>query len=593
MTELYIGTLSARSLDPGGPENDVDTSARAAAELRGRIPHMLEHLSGHRLEEAFSAIGVPDGEWCLRRLDVMLSLDPERPGPALETQWAQLVVNELLQRLHQPLGSGPADVLHFPRRTDALNDLVQSLAAGRADHAWAWHQLGLLGTDDPDPAGAPASALMAALRRWPEQALPAVAAYGATFGAAPLHRLLGEVGWQELAALAARAADAPGVGTSSSAAGAAAGSDQAGPGPIVRTDETGGYVAATSSSGRDPRAAASAGSAVGIIRQSRLAAAFRHSGIRPNGTTAAAWAVVVLAEADPGSLRGPGAQQVLQALAATFMPAPATADSPDRSSPPAAGRNNRQAPEHGAVAAPASAEQGITGPDTVRLLPKEAAAPAMDASPPYVAATPSQLTRRHLAPAARQPSSPESSRALPEAAALGRDDSPDGPGPQGFATLWAGLPFLLATAVDTGMPDVLFTDSALSGRPLRWVLHRIGQLLVPAAPDDPAVLAFTGLIPGAKPPQGDQPNAGELAALGVQSGNWARTTAVRLGRPHHDPYEVVADVAFRRGTVLAQPGWIEVHLDLADVDMDIRRAGLDLDPGWVPWLGVVVRYVYE
>jgi hypothetical protein len=24
-----------------------------------------------------------------------------------------------------------------------------------------------------------------------------------------------------------------------------------------------------------------------------------------------------------------------------------------------------------------------------------------------------------------------------------------------------------------------------------------------------------------------------------------------------------------------------------------RRAGLDLDPGYVPWLGVVVRFVYE
>jgi len=25
----------------------------------------------------------------------------------------------------------------------------------------------------------------------------------------------------------------------------------------------------------------------------------------------------------------------------------------------------------------------------------------------------------------------------------------------------------------------------------------------------------------------------------------------------------------------------------------VRRNGLDLDPGWVPWIGVVVRFVYE
>jgi hypothetical protein len=33
-------------------------------------------------------------------------------------------------------------------------------------------------------------------------------------------------------------------------------------------------------------------------------------------------------------------------------------------------------------------------------------------------------------------------------------------------------------------------------------------------------------------------------------------------------------------------------MPLDEVDLDVRRAGLDLDPGWVPWLGTVVRYVY-
>jgi hypothetical protein len=33
-------------------------------------------------------------------------------------------------------------------------------------------------------------------------------------------------------------------------------------------------------------------------------------------------------------------------------------------------------------------------------------------------------------------------------------------------------------------------------------------------------------------------------------------------------------------------------LDLDDVDFDVRMAGLDLDPGWIPWLGVVVRFIY-
>jgi hypothetical protein len=50
---------------------------------------------------------------------------------------------------------------------------------------------------------------------------------------------------------------------------------------------------------------------------------------------------------------------------------------------------------------------------------------------------------------------------------------------------------------------------------------------------------------------------------------------------------------------LAQPARLlanETHLDLdlltQRVDIDIRRAGLDIDPGWVPWLGRVVTFHY-
>jgi hypothetical protein len=41
------------------------------------------------------------------------------------------------------------------------------------------------------------------------------------------------------------------------------------------------------------------------------------------------------------------------------------------------------------------------------------------------------------------------------------------------------------------------------------------------------------------------------------------------------------------------PGWVEVYLPLDGVDVAVRRAGLDVDPGWVPWLGTVVMFRYE
>jgi hypothetical protein len=56
---------------------------------------------------------------------------------------------------------------------------------------------------------------------------------------------------------------------------------------------------------------------------------------------------------------------------------------------------------------------------------------------------------------------------------------------------------------------------------------------------------------------------------------------------------VLQFVCQRRAAIVADPGWIEVRLSLDEVSTEIRRVGLDLDPDYVPWLGVVVRFVYE
>jgi hypothetical protein len=73
---------------------------------------------------------------------------------------------------------------------------------------------------------------------------------------------------------------------------------------------------------------------------------------------------------------------------------------------------------------------------------------------------------------------------------------------------------------------------------------------------------------------------------------WAAVTAEALDRTGSDHGVVVAAVARRRGRIDHSPGWVDVHLELDQVDIDVRRAGLDLDPGWVPWLGTVVRFIY-
>jgi hypothetical protein len=38
---------------------------------------------------------------------------------------------------------------------------------------------------------------------------------------------------------------------------------------------------------------------------------------------------------------------------------------------------------------------------------------------------------------------------------------------------------------------------------------------------------------------------------------------------------------------------LDMHFYVNDVDMRVRRAGLDIDPGWLPWFGRIVTYHYQ
>lgn len=46
-------------------------------------------------------------------------------------------------------------------------------------------------------------------------------------------------------------------------------------------------------------------------------------------------------------------------------------------------------------------------------------------------------------------------------------------------------------------------------------------------------------------------------------------------------------------SVHATPSHLDLYASLADVRLPLRLAGLDLNPGWLPWLGRVVRFHYD
>jgi hypothetical protein len=52
------------------------------------------------------------------------------------------------------------------------------------------------------------------------------------------------------------------------------------------------------------------------------------------------------------------------------------------------------------------------------------------------------------------------------------------------------------------------------------------------------------------------------------------------------------DLVCRPGKISATRTHIDILLDLRQAELRVRRAGLDLDPGWVPWLGRVILFHY-
>lgn len=508
MTELTIGRLST-TVHPIPGLNDPGV----------RVNRALNRLVGHRLDERLGRLGLPEGEWCVRRMDVAVSIGPDDHDATIESTWADTV----LESLERMLDTRSGDVVHYRRRHKALEDLTSSVASGRTERAWAWHQLGVLTSSDPSPDTDPGGAVVAALERSPEQALRAILAAVRTSGAAAVHRMLGADRWARLAAVVGRAS-----GMTASHAQQVQPADAAPPGPQAL-----GEPAVTTRAQR-------------ALCESNLAAALMRSGLRPSSRAAASWALLTLAEADPGALATSAAEPLIAAVARSF------------------GRQQ------------GDAARGFLG--------TRPPAGATDDSLPMPERGASM---RHDAPAALAPERP--SRDGPQAA--------DGPaveadGPSGAMTLWGGLLFLLATAEAARVPDLLLEDPRLVSRSVRWVMHGVAQLLVPIAGEDAAALAFAGLPPDAEPPSGDPASVTEASALAEGAARWTAATAQRLGTPDSDAPEAVLNVARRRAEIVAERGWVDVHLDLDDVDVDVRRAGLDIDPGWVPWLGVVVRFLY-
>lgn len=142
------------------------------------------------------------------------------------------------------------------------------------------------------------------------------------------------------------------------------------------------------------------------------------------------------------------------------------------------------------------------------------------------------------------------------------------------ATAAGGLLFLVPLLAHLGLPAALADGSARGDLPQRIFATLLRRLSI--ADDDPAwQLCEARLLADA---------GADLDAV-----RWLATCRrhlrLQLGT---GLYSLICRAAKMRVTVTH----VDVRLPIEAVDLRIRRAGLDIDPGWVAWLGRVVRFHY-
>jgi hypothetical protein len=611
---------------------DAEIASHEPAD-QDRVGRLLRRLAERTLDERRAGLHGLSGDWCVRRLDIELELDAAEPDACAAARWADLIAASV-----RSLVADGKQVIHYPNRSRALSELVWCLTTGRSERAWAWRQLGLLADFDPDPLVDPTGALLAALSREPQLAVGAVVDTVRRTGLARLDYLLGEDGWVGLAGIVASYLPLASqllepelmpadqllesaltrIGHRIQAGAILANSlfadrclaSEIEPSPLV-VAAWAALITVEVEPGR-PRVAANVAIELARRLRSRRGSSLLADAESPwSGTDAgpadassSAIGAIELPLSETQAATTEMASSAESGRAETSWPrgragdfeAPLPeadtagrswqkGDSTGKSWPEA--NTTKAEPQRPVIRQPYEGARELNSPPSPELHPSRRAEPEIRGGLPP---TDSSIDN----PEAEAPA-PKPRTVLDAIEGLDVTDSVDVEAPAGAETVWAGLLFLLNTAEVAGIPDVLDEDARLSARPVRWTLHQLAQRLVPISATDPAALALAGLPPEAAAPAGPPPTDDEDIGLAELAGQWADVTREVLRESQFGdelPTMTIWSLARRTGRIVADPGWLEVHLGLDTVDIQVRSAGLDVNPGWVSWLGTVVRFCY-
>jgi hypothetical protein len=561
----------------------------AHAGQKKRLDRLLGEMLDGSLALALERLGIPlREEICIRRIQAPVRLRMAANDSDLVLDWSMALADHLSRVI---TGNDPANVIRYPSRFHGLADFADSVARGDLHHAWAWKQLGFPVRSQEDSLTGAAQGLVASLMRESAWIVP-ILVYLAGTGA--IDNLLGRlpvVWWQDLAMVVLMEYG------------------QAMPLPHLKAhhgaDDDQQHLAAR------------------IVRQSSLAAvvARRRAWFSDHADLLPLWSVLVILETEPALLMGETGkaadvvgvvQEVLIRAngilnSAHRLPSTAAQETepkvfPEAETRPQAGSNAHKPEPEGRgireregefarlrhertdqqiVAKPVNqivattdvSDFGIHGPVQE---PEKTAGSGQPAEP------------RISSGAARHDGMGIKPLTVPGLEPLVRS--------QGLSE-YGGLLFLLPLLEQTGIVAAIVGAEQFKGRSLRWFLHALALQLLPLQAHDPAALAFCGLRPDDPMPGRDEPGPDQREKRLLAE--WRLTLVERLAdlMPHDqqqmDPERILHKVCHRNARIIADPGWIEVIFSIREVVTEIRRAGLDLDPGFIPWLGVVMKFYYE
>ncbi len=550
MDTLHIQRLEARYHLP-----------RRQLDMRQRLDKLLADIVPQALETALEFSGVsPHEEICLRQLHVPVRLRLSASDPVLIGGWCEA----LAEAIRTLIDSGQsALVVRYSSRINALADFALGVANRQYPRAWAWNQLGLaqLSSDTTDSEAL--AQFMAAILAHPQAILPVLRILAQQNRLQILAPRLDQEAWHHLALAALTAAGGQ-------------------PARVMayrsRPDHS-QRKAKTHDGRRFPVVSSLADHVI------RLPSHFTEPRVPRHALT-----ILIALEAQPELVRANDETLVtrLQAIDAALAAALSDAGAGQAKSLPDATQSRASSPhpsENGTKNLPSGRHASESTPDSASQVNRN-----------------TRVDIDHLASVKHSVIHMSASRTLPQELSPAPDpvtaSQTDYPRPDTLelaGTAYGGLLYLLPLFEGLGLVETLPTDPRFKQRSLRWILHALALRLTGCGERDPAALAFCGQSPLAAPPgKNESPvDAEETRALDAAIERLTGSLTQRIGGDRLPMDRLIDFVCRRRARIQADPGWIECVLSMEEVSTVIRRAGLDLDPGYLPWLGVVVVFRYE